>query len=523
MIQVEEVSLQFGDRILFDDVNLTLSTQYRYILVGANGAGKSSFLTLITGEATPTLGTITVSKSSKIGWMRQKIHEYDEQPLVDVVIQGKEALWKAMEEKNTLLESPQWGDKESNKLAKLEERIDRQGGYRAHADAEALLIGLGFSTDEHQKLLKQFSGGWKMRVLLAQLLFDSPDILLLDEPTNYLDIASIAWLENYLINSYQGLLLVISHDQQFLQKIGTCVLDVDYGQILQYPGTYDQFLRKKEEIALLKEKEYAQTQARVDKMQHFVDRFRGKATKAKQAMSRMKMIEKVKWPELGRSSRISPQFRFLQNKRTGQIPFKAKELCKIFDPDILIGPLNLELHRGERIAFIGKNGGGKTTLIKLLTEQLLPDYGSVQIHHQVEMAIFHQEHKHLFTGKETVLEWLENEASHINEEKRRQVLGQLLFRAEEVNKKITMLSGGEMARLLLAKIMLAKANALILDEPTNHLDIESTDALAQALIQYEGTVIFVSHDRQFIEKVSTRTIEVNRELVKELPYTKPKK
>lgn len=515
MINIEEVSLQFGDRMLYDDVTLTLSNKYRYIVVGANGTGKSTFLTLLAGEMSPTLGTITRARGQQIGWMKQTLHLYDEVPIVDVVIQGREALWEAMKEKNQLLDSPHWGEKESTRLSKLEEKITQLDGYRAEADAEALLIGLGIALEKHREPLKQFSGGWKMRVLLAQLLFNNPDILLLDEPTNYLDIDTIAWFENYLIDTYQGLIIAVSHDQRFLERIGTCVLDIDYAQILSYPGTYTNFLKKKEEVALQKQQEYARIEDRVKRMERFIERFGAKASKAKQATSRQKMIDKIIWPELGSSSRRTPQFAFMQKIRSGQIPFKAKQLCKIFEPDILIGPLNLEIHRGERIAFIGKNGGGKTTLVKLLTSQLLPDDGKIITGHEVAIAIFHQEHKHLFIGDETVLAWLENETVGLTEEKRRQVLGRLLFRPEDTNKKITMLSGGEMARLLLAKIMLAGANVLVLDEPTNHLDLESKESLAEALVQFPGTVIFVSHDRYFIQRVATKTIEVNRDVIKE--------
>ena len=510
MIQLSQVTLEFGDRVLFDDVTLNLTKKYRYIVVGANGAGKSSFLRMLAGELEPTLGTISIAKSAKIGWLRQDHHLYDHLSIVDVVIRGREVLWNAFEEKNALLENEEWDDTHGEKLAKLEERIAQLDGYRAEADAQAILIGLGIGPELHEKKLKQFSGGWKMRGLLAQQLFNNPDILLLDEPTNYLDITSIAWLEKYLVNTYQGLVLLVSHDQRFLEDIGTCILDVDFGQILSYAGTYQQFLSKKVEIEEQKAKEYSQVEAKVAKMQRFVERFRGKASKARQAVSRQKMIDKVEWPELGRSSRIFPTFNFRVSKTTGQIILKAKELCKIYDPDLLIGPFNLQVLRGERIAFIGENGAGKTTLIKMLTNQIDPDDGTLELAPRVEMAIFHQEHKHLFTGDETVLSWLAHNVT-ATEEMERRILGQVLFRADDLRKKITMLSGGEMARLLIAKIMLLEANVLVLDEPTNHLDLESRQSLENALIKYQGTVLFVSHDRYFVDKVATRVIEVHRQ------------
>lgn len=514
MIHLESVALEFGDRLLFDDVTLSLSPKYRYVLVGANGAGKSSFLSLLTGQREATLGEITIAKSATLGWMKQDHHLYDHLPLLEVVIKGRKPLWDALEEKKELLERAHFGSEESDRLAKLEERIDKLDGYRAEADAASLLIGLGIEIEKHQKPLKSLSGGWKMRVLLAQLLFIEPDILLLDEPTNYLDIVSISWLETYLLSTYKGLLILVSHDEKFLESIGTCVLDVDYGQILPYPGGYTQFLKKKEEVAMGKAKEYALVEAQVKRMQRFVERFRNKPSKSKQATSRQKMIEKIQWPELGRSSRESPSFSFTYEKRSGQIPIKIKNLCKIFEPDIFIGPLNLEVHRGERIAFIGANGSGKTTIMKMITGELTPDEGEVHFGHQAHFALFEQEHKHLFTGPDTVLQWLEENVPLLTDEKRRQILGALLFRADDTRKKITMLSGGEMARLLIAKIMLAHANILILDEPTNHLDLESKEALAQALREFEGTVLFVSHDRHFIERVATKTLEVNREQIR---------
>lgn len=517
MLQLEEVSLHFGDRVLFDDVTLNLLSKYRYIVVGANGSGKSSLLSLLTGEHSPTLGEIFRPKSAVIGWMRQDHHKYDHLALVDVVIKGRELLWEAFQAKKKLLEAPQWGEEEVNRLSRIEDWISQLDGYRAEADAETLLIGLGIEVKALHQPLKQLSGGWKMRVLLAQLLFTNPDILLLDEPTNYLDIKSIAWLESYLTEVYHGLLIVVSHDERFLENVGTCVLDVDYGTIQSYPGTYKQFLEKKQEIAEQKEREYAQVEAKAKRMRRFIERFKSKASKARQAMSREKMLEKIKWPELGRSSRKYPAFFFKQEKMSGQIPLKALNLCKIYDPDILIGPLNLEVLRGQRIAFIGANGGGKTTLIHMLIGKIPPDEGTVKEGHKVKIAVFYQEHKHLFQGKETVLEWLEEQIPGMTEEKRRQILGAMLFKPDDTKKKIIMLSGGEMARLLLAKIMLMEANFLVLDEPTNHLDLESKEALAEGLMKFSGTILFVSHDRDFIDRVATKKLSVNREEIQVIP------
>jgi ATPase subunit of ABC transporter with duplicated ATPase domains len=516
MLQIDQVSMEYRDRVLFDDVTLTLSNKYRYIVVGGNGAGKSTFLSILAGELSPTLGEITTSKSATMGWMRQDQHTYDHLSLADVVIRGNTSLWEALQKKNKLLEQPHFGEKESEKLAKLEEVIAQLNGYRAKADAEALLIGLGIKTHQFQNPLKTLSGGWKMRVLLAQLLFNNPDILLLDEPTNYLDIASIGWLEKYLLNAYKGLLILVSHDQWFLERIGTCVLDVDYGQILSYPGTYKHFLAKKEAIAEQKGKEFAVLEAKVKRVRRFIDRFKSKPTKAGQTASREKMLEKIVWPELGRSSRESPQFAFKQERPSGQIPFKAKGVYKMYEPDVLIGPLNLEVIRGEKLGFVGPNGGGKTTLMKTLSQEIAPDEGEVKWGHKVTLSLFHQEHKHLFKGGETVFDWLGEKAPHIAEQKRRQALGALLFKKEDSEKKVSMLSGGEMARLHIALMMLSGANVLILDEPTNHLDLESKEALASALANFPGTVLFVSHDRIFIETVATRLIYVYRDQVQEV-------
>lgn len=513
MLQLDSVSLHFGERVLFDDVTLNLIPKYRYIIVGANGCGKSSLLSLLAGERETTLGEITKAKAASIGWMRQDHHKYDSLSLVDVVIKGRLPLWEALNAKKTLLESPQWGEEEAHKLSKIEDRIAQMDGYRAEADAESLLIGLGLTVSSLHKPLSLLSGGWKMRVLLAQLLFTNPDILLLDEPTNYLDIKSIGWLESYLTEVYRGLTLVVSHDERFLQNVGSCVLDVDYATITAYPGTYKQFLSKKEEIAEQKEREYAQVEAKATKMRRFIDRFKSKPSRARQAMSREKMLEKLEWPELGRSSRKYPSFQFTCKKKSGQIPLNAKGICKIFDPDILIGPLELEVLRGERICLLGPNGGGKTTLLHMLIQKLKPDEGEVTWGHNVEISVFYQEHKHLFQGDETILDWIGKEMPGMADERHRQILGAMLFRPEDNKKKITMLSGGEMARLLIAKLMLSGANLMVLDEPTNHLDLESKEALAGALCAYPGTLLFVSHDRDFIDKVATKKISVNRDEV----------
>lgn len=511
MILINQLSIAFGEKLLFFDVNLNLTGQTHYALVGANGAGKSTLLKLITGEEEASSGSVATSKEATIGWLKQDQFRYENTTIVDIVLQGKPKLWEAMQEKEKLLAAQHWDEKIALRFSKLEETIMHLNGYSASAFAEKLLIGLGIHADYHYKPLSALSGGFKLRVLLAQALFQEPDILLLDEPTNHLDILSIHWLEKYLKNEFRGLVLFISHDVDFINRLADYILDVDYGEIRQYSGNYAKFLAEKKEIEDQKLQLQKNLEKKIADMQAFVDKFRASATRAKQAQSRVKMIEKIELPDIKQSSRVYPIFHFKQNRTAGKKILTVKNLSKQFQEKKLFNNLNFEILRGEKVAIIGENGIGKSTLIKILLNKIPQDNGNYEWGHETHISYFSQDHHDLLNKHESVLHWLTSQVNQVTEQHVRKILGQVLFRKDDVEKDILSLSGGEAARLLLAKLILENNNILVLDEPTNHLDIEATEALADALKNYPGTLIFVSHDRHFISKIADRVLFITHD------------
>ena len=414
------------------------------------------------------------------------------------------ALWTAMQAKEQLLTLDTWSDEESSKFAAVEDIIMHEDGYNAGAIIENILIGLGISTEYHSQSLKALSGGYKLRVLLAQTLFQKPSILLLDEPTNHLDILSIQWLEKFLKSEFKGLVVFISHDVEFIDNLADYILDIDYGEIRKYPGKYELFLFEKNLIQEQKLIEKKSAEEKVMHMQRFVDRFGAKASKAAQARSRMKMIEKIEIPDVVNSSRVAPHFQFTPKRASGKQVCKVQGISKSFQGRSLFKQLNFEIHRGDRVAILGANGRGKSTILKILMALTPADEGVVTWGTETHISYFSQDHHELLNYSINVLNWLNGLATGVTEQRVRQTLGQMLFTKEEVDKNILSLSGGEAARLLLAKVMLESPNVLILDEPTNHMDIETIDELAKALAHYTGTLIFVSHNRHFIEKIATR-------------------
>jgi ATPase subunit of ABC transporter with duplicated ATPase domains len=498
--------MAYGQKLLFFDVNLILSAGQHYALVGANGAGKSTFFKLFTGEEEPAAGQISIPKDLSVGWLKQDQFFYENTLITDILLQGKKELWQALQAKEELLQTTtDWDEKIAGKLSQLEETIMRQDGYAAEALAEKLLTGLGIPAEYHHKPLKSLSGGYKLRVLLAQALFQNPDILLLDEPTNHLDIISIAWLEKYLLSSFKGTLIFISHDVSFINRLADKILDIDYAEIREYSGQYVKFLAEKHLIAEQKLQERQYLEQKIAAMQGLVDRFRA-GTRAKQAQSRVKMIEKITVPDVKNSSRAWPNFSFKVKQNSGKFPLKVELLSQEFKTKKLFQNLSFEMFRGEKLAIIGENGIGKSTLLKTILGQIPPHAGVYTWGHEVNISYFSQDHHELLNTSISVLSWLESMVSNVSEQKARQVLNQVLFNKDDVNKDILALSGGEAARLLLAKIILEEANVLILDEPTNHLDIEATEALEQALKAYKGTLIFVSHERNFIKNIADRVL-----------------
>lgn len=506
MISLQQLSMSFGEKLLFFEVDLYLSPQKHYAVVGANGTGKSTLFKLITGEETPVSGTISIPKELVVGWLKQDQFRYENTCITDIVLQGKPALWRALEEKEKLLASEDWTEAVVNKLSRLEDTISHLDGYAAYAMAEKLLLGLGIESQYHQKPLNALSGGYKLRVLLAQTLFQEPDLLLLDEPTNHLDILSIQWLEKYLNNEFKGLVLVISHDVRFINRLADYILDIDYGEINQYSGQYDKFLAEKKLLEEQKLQAKKSVEQKIAAMQAFVDKFKSKASKAKQAQSRIKMIEKLEIPDIKHSSRISPSFHFKPKRSSGKIVLQVKELGKSYQDKKLFNRLSFNIEKGEKIAIVGENGVGKSTLIKIVQGLIKQDVGQYEWGYETHVSYFSQDHHELLNQSMRILDWLTEQVSHANEQQVRRALGQMLFPKDDVEKDILSLSGGEAARLLLAKIMLEHANVLILDEPTNHLDIEAKTALAEALHHFPGTVILVSHDRDFMAHIVNRVL-----------------
>ncbi len=514
MISLIELSMHYGSKLLFDEVNLLLLNGRRYAIVGSNGSGKSTLLRLMMMEETPSLGEISVPKGKNIGWVNQDHFRFEDSRVLDVVIQGKAELWQALQEKESIL-TGEWTDKAAQRFVDLEEIIGHHDGYMAEGQAHTLLTGLGIPLENHDKPLSVLSGGFKMRVLLAQALFGNPDILLLDEPTNHLDMVTICWLEEYLINNFKGLLIFVSHDIKFLNTVSTHILDIDYGEIREYPGNYDQFGVAKTLIMAQKLQEKKNLEDKIASLQKFVDKFKAKASKARQAQSRVKMIDKIELPDVKNTSRVSPHLDFQCKRPSGKQVLSISGISKAFGEKEVLKDIKADIKRGEKVALVGPNGIGKSTLLKIAMGLLPQDAGTVEWGYETQIAYFAQDHHEALKENVSVLEWLSHEASSETSVKIRGMLGQVLFIKDEVEKSVLQISGGEAARLLLANIMLQKPNVLIMDEPTNHLDVESIEALANALKAYQGTLILVSHDRHFVSKVATRVIALTKKGIKD--------
>lgn len=521
MLTLNGLSVAFGPRLLFDDVNLNLNAGSRYGVVGANGTGKSTLLKVICGEEEATLGEVSFPKHARIGWLKQDHFEYEQDKILYAAMRGNPILWKAMEEKDRLLEQAahDWTDEMGYRLGELEEIIAQQDGYTAEAKAENLLIGLGIPKSQHHKPLATFSGGYKLRALLAQALFNDPEILLLDEPTNHLDIMSIAWLEDYLKNQFKGLLVFISHDLSFLNNLSTHILDIDYGDIRLYHGNYESFLKQREELELQKASERRSAEKKIAQLQSFVDRFKAKATKARQAQSKLKMIDRIEMPDVEHSSRRFPGFKFNLNRSSGRTVLTVKGLNKSYGEKKVLSNVNFSIAKGERVVFIGHNGIGKSTLLKCVQDLVPADSGVIEWGHETHPSYFAQDHHEQLFGPSSAMAWLENAVVNRTTQEVRSILGQVLFSQDDALKTVATLSGGEGARLLLGRMMLERGNVLILDEPTNHLDLESIQALIKALQSFEGTIFFVSHDRSFVNQIATRVIALTEKGIKDYKGT----
>ena len=515
MIAVNNITMRFGPRVLFEDVTCTFMAGRRYAVTGPNGAGKSTFMKILTGELEPTKGSITRPK--KMGVLRQDQFAFDAFRVIDTVIMGNGSLWKALEERDALYAKPhdELTDSDGMRLGELEGIVGEEGGYTAEADAAILLDGLGVESELHERKMGELQGGQKVRVLLAQALFGNPTALLLDEPTNNLDLDSVHWLKEYLCE-YQGVLLVISHDRHFLNSVCTHTADIDYETIIMYVGGYDEMVVAKTQIRSRIEADNAVREKKIAQLNDFIARFSA-GTRSAQATSRKKEVERLQTAELARSNIQRPYIRFNINRPSGRLPLEAKKLVKSYDDLKVIQHFSASITRGEKIALTGRNGSGKTTLLRSLIRnanefitdadrQFAIDSGNVVWGHEVSVGYFPQDFTYTIDKSKGVIaiEWLWQFDPQSSQEELRGLMGQMLFSGEDALKPTSALSGGECARLIFCKLMLQKPNFLVLDEPTNNLDLESINAVNIALQKYEGTVLLVTHDEDVLDEVATR-------------------
>ncbi len=516
MIGLSKLAKSFGGRTLFEGVSLQLNAGSRYGLVGANGSGKTTFLKVLAGDEPATDGTVSMPANARVGVLRQDRFLEDDQIILDLAMSGELQVWRALQERARIIDH---GDGDAGRLADLETLLRNFDGYTLEARATAVLEGLGIPFAVHRKPLATLSGGFKLRVLLAQVLVGGPDALLLDEPTNHLDILSIRWLEKFLAG-YRGAAVVISHDQRFLDNVATHILDVDYETITPYTGNYSAFEIEKAAVRERKEAEIARAEETIAQKRAFVDRFGAKATKARQAQSRLKQIEKIEVEELKTTSRREPLFRFTPERPSGRDVLEAKSLAKSYGANVVLRDLSLTVRRGERVGVIGPNGLGKSTLLKILTGNVAADSGTARFGHEVRVGYFAQDHHELLRTKSMKpIDYVWEACPQEGTSYVRGQLGRMLFSGDDVDKAIGSLSGGEAARLIFCRILVEKPNLLVLDEPTNHLDLEAIHALAKGLKEFDGTVLFVSHDRWFVSEVATRILELTPDGPRDFPGT----
>jgi ATPase subunit of ABC transporter with duplicated ATPase domains len=503
MIIVNEVSKGFGSRTLFDNVSVKFSPGYRYGLTGPNGAGKSTFMKILTGQVEPT-NRGTVTRPKKVGVLKQNQFAYDDERIIDTVVMGNEALWEAIKERDALCEVPDLTTDQMTRLGDLESIIADEDGYTAEFKAGEILRGIGIPDDQHENMMNTLPTDYKFRVLLAQALFGGPEALLLDEPTNHLDLESIHWLEEFLY-TYEGILVVISHDRHFLNSVCTHIADIDYDTIITYPGNYDEMVEHKMQARQSIESDNKDKAKKIAQLQDFVARFAA-GQRSSQVQSRKKEIQRLAPQELKRSNIQRPFIRFEQEKAIGREVLQIKGLTKGFDGKTLFKDVDLDIFRGEKIAIIGSNGVGKTTLLRCLIGELEPDSGTMKWGDSASWSYYPQDYHDEIKPGQSALDWLMYYMKDEGHQFVRGLLGRMLFSGDESLKATEALSGGEAARLLMARMMMQKNPILVFDEPTNHLDLEAVSALAEGLSIFPGTVFVVTHDRDLISDVATRIL-----------------
>lgn len=517
MLSTNNITMQFGSKPLFENISVKFGNGNRYGLIGANGSGKSTFMKIIGGDLVPTSGNVALDPHERLGKLRQDQFAFESFTVLDTVIMGHTELWEIKQERDRIYSLPEMSEEDGFKVADLETQYAEMDGYSAESRAGELLLGVGIPIEQHYGLMSEIAPGWKLRVLLAQALFSNPDILLLDEPTNNLDIDTIRWLEDTL-NERESTMIIISHDRHFLNMVCTHMADLDYGELRIYPGNYDDYMTASTQARERLLADNAKKKAQISELQSFVSRFSANASKSKQATSRARQIEKIKLEEVKASSRQNPFIRFEQDKKLFRNALVVENLTKGFDNGPLFNNLNLMVEVGEKVAILGTNGIGKTTLIKTLMGELTPEQGEIKWSENANIGYYAQDHEYEFDDELTVFDWMSQWKQPTDDEQAvRSVLGRLLFSQDDIKKKVKVLSGGEKGRMLFGKLMIQKPNIIVMDEPTNHLDMESIESLNMALELYQGTLFFVSHDREFVSSLATRIVEITPEKV--IDYT----
>lgn len=507
------MSIQFGAKPLFENVSATFGNGNRYGLIGANGCGKSTLMKILAKELEPTAGNVSVEPNVRVGQLSQDQFAFEKFRVLDVVMMGYEKFWTVMQERDRLYSLPEMSDAEGMRVADLEVEFAEMDGYSAESRAGELLEGIGIPVSQHQGLMAEVAPGWKLRVLLAQALFSDPDVLLLDEPTNNLDINTIRWLED-LLDASKSTMVIISHDRHFLNSVCTHMADLDYGKLQIFPGNYDEYMTAAEQVRERMYSDNAKKKVKMAELQAFVSRFSANASKAKQATSRARQLEKIELEDIKPSSRVSPYIRFDQDKPLRRLAVEATELTKRFDEGPLFENLDITIEAGSRVAILGQNGIGKTTLLRCLLQDLPVDSGNIKWAENAQTGFFRQDNAAEFEQDMNLFDWITQwQPVGAPEQLLRATLGRMLFSKDDSEKSVKVVSGGEQRRLMFGKLTLQQPNVIVMDEPTNHLDMESIEALNLALENYPGTLIFVSHDRDFVSTLATRIIEMTPEKI----------
>ena len=507
MLSANNITLQYGKRVLFDDVNIKFNGDNCFGVIGANGAGKSTFLKILSGEIDANKGTISLESGKRLAVLKQNHFEYDEFRVIDTVVMGYKDLWDVMKEKEAVYSKADFSEQDGIKAAELEEQFAEMDGWNAEPDAAALLSGLGIDVSSHEKPMKELNGNQKVRVLLAQAIFGNPDFLILDEPTNDLDIQTVTWLEDFLLN-FKNTVIVVSHDRHFLDTVCTHIVDIDFKKVKMYTGNYT-FWYESSQLAL-RQRNSANKKAEEKKkeLQEFISRFSANASKSKQATSRKKLLEKINLDDIEPSSRKYPAIIFTSEREAGDQILHINNMSKSLDSELLFSNLNLNVSRGDKIALISRNDLATTALYEILNGIIQPDSGDFKFGQTITTGYLPNENKEFFEEKQSLIDWLRQFSTNKDEVYIRGFLGKMLFSGEETLKMANVLSGGEKVRCMISRMMLSGGNFLMLDEPTNHLDLESIQALNNALINFPGTVIFTCHDHHFTQTVANRIVEI---------------